>query len=376
MSQSDMKLVSLTPFRTIPPVQATRLLILICLGWTGICGCQSRRQTATLSALPVIPEVPVTPVTTPRHVPSTPNAMLAPRASGADRNRRWIPWRDWGAENGFDKVNLISASASSPAYELQSSTAVAAIRVGSRLAYWNGLECWLGFAPQLIRGQPHIHYLDALKNFGVLLEDPAPPRRAGRVIVIDPGHGGADTGAHQGGLLEKALTLDWALRLFPLLRGSGWTVFMTRSTDASVDLSERVAIADRVRADVFVSLHFNSAYPNQEQAGVETYCLSPVGMPSNLVREYEDDSARIFPNNAFDEQNLQYASRLHRTLLRSTGAVDGGIKRARFMSVLRAQKRPAVLIEGGYLSQPTEAGRIAMPGYRQALAEAVAKALE
>ena len=84
----------------------------------------------------------------------------------------------------------------------------------------------------------------------------------------------------------------------------------------------------------------------------------------------------MHPNNAFDEQNVQLASRIHGALLRSTGTTDRGVRRARFMAVLRGQHRPAVLIEGGYLSNPAEARRIASPDYRQELAEGVAKALE
>jgi N-acetylmuramoyl-L-alanine amidase len=82
-----------------------------------------------------------------------------------------------------------------------------------------------------------------------------------------------------------------------------------------------------------------------------------------------------FPNNAFDAQNLQLALRLHRTLLAVNGNLDRGIRRARFLGVLRGQQRPAILIEGGYLSNPKEASMIARPAYRQKLAEAIAVAL-
>ncbi len=82
-----------------------------------------------------------------------------------------------------------------------------------------------------------------------------------------------------------------------------------------------------------------------------------------------------FPNNAYDSQNLRYAFRLHRAVLEATGATDRGIRRARFMGVLRGQSRPAVLLEAGYLSNPQEARLIATAEYRQRLAEAVARAL-
>jgi N-acetylmuramoyl-L-alanine amidase len=196
-------------------------------------------------------------------------------------------------------------------------------------------------------------------------------------VVIDPGHGGENTGTHSvlPHLVEKQLTLDWALRLEPLLRQQGWQVILTRTTDVDVSLAERVSVAERVGADLFVSLHFNSAYPQSDLKGPETYCLTPVGMPSTLTRNYEDDVSREFPNNRHDDQNVLCAFRLHRALVEASGGLDRGLRRARFMGVLRGQNRPAVLLEAGYLSNPDEAARIGSPDYRQRLAEAVARAL-
>jgi hypothetical protein len=103
--------------------------------------------------------------------------------------------------------------------------------------------------------------------------------------------------------------------------------------------------------------------------------MTPAGMPSSVTRDFEDDSALVFPNNAFDTQNFQYAIRLHRALVSASGTRDRTVQRARFIGVVRHQNRPAVLIEGGYLSNPQEARRIADPRYRQQLSEAVAGCL-
>jgi N-acetylmuramoyl-L-alanine amidase len=221
--------------------------------------------------------------------------------------------------------------------------------------------------------------MDAEKNLQPLL-NPLPPvaSREGRVIVIDPGHGGENGGTKsvlsQG--VEKEYTLDWALRLREELVKAGWTVYLTRKDDQDLSLTDRVAFAERFNADLFISLHFNSATPNREPSGIETYCLTPVGLPSSLVRESRDDIGLAFPNNAHDLENFQYAVRLHRALITATHAADRGVKRARFMAVLLGQNRPAVLIEGGFLSNPEEARRIATAAYRQKLAEAVAQALQ
>src|SRR3974377_1780969 len=103
--------------------------------------------------------------------------------------------------------------------------------------------------------------------------------------------------------------------------------------------------------------------------------MTPAGTPSSLARWLSDEIWQIFPNNAFDAQNLQLALRVHRALLQVNGHHDRGVRRARFPGVLRGRARPAVLIEGGYLTNPREAKLIAQPAYRQKLAEAVAAAL-
>jgi N-acetylmuramoyl-L-alanine amidase len=98
-------------------------------------------------------------------------------------------------------------------------------------------------------------------------------------------------------------------------------------------------------------------------------------MPSSLTRGFADEADTAFPNNGFDEQNLLLALRVHRALLQINGHHDRGVRRARFPGVLRGQQRPAILVEGGYLSNPHEAHLISDPAYRQKLAEAVAGAM-
>ena len=159
--------------------------------------------------------------------------------------------------------------------------------------------------------------------------------------MIDPGHGGGNAGTHSvlDGRFEKEFTLDWAKRLKPLLETNGWTVFLTRTSDADVTHSDRVAFAEAHHADLFISLHFNSAAPGRtNRHGLETYCLTPTGMPSTLTRGYADPWSENFPNNNFDAQNLQLAMRLQSALLHATGhgrprraprAVHGRVARAK-----------------------------------------------
>ena len=283
----------------------------------------------------------------------------------------------WAAENKLAPPRLISTTPVA-AYAIGSANGTMVLDIGSREAAWNGVEIQLGFGPQFIDDEIFVHGLDLQKNLEPLLLGP-PLSFGNRVIVIDPGHGGVNVGTHSvvDGRYEKEFTLDWALRLAPLLATNGWQVFLTRTNDTDVALSNRVMFAEAHQADVFISLHFNSTSDrNRETAGLETYCSTPAGMPSSLTRDYADTWSQSFPNNSFDAENLQLAMHLHTVLLHAIGEEDRGVRRARFIGVLHGQRHPAVLLEGGYLSNPREAKRIESPEFRQKLAEAVAAALK
>ncbi len=288
----------------------------------------------------------------------------------------WMALNRWTAEHKLATPRLLTKSPMTT-YQVKSDNGTMVLALGSHEASWNGIEINLGFEPQLIDGQICLHGLDLQKNLEPLLC--APPLMFGKnpVIVIDPGHGGNNVGTHSvvDGRFEKEFTLDWARRLKPLLETNGWTVFLTRTSDSFVTNSDRVVFAGKHHADLFISLHFNSAAPDTRQAGLETYALTPTGMPSTLTRNYTDFWSEHFPDNNFDPANLQLAVRIQSALLRATGEEDRGVRRARFMDVLHGHNHPAILIEGGYLSNPHEAGRIADPEFRQKLAEAVAGAL-
>ncbi|MGA9780093.1 MAG: N-acetylmuramoyl-L-alanine amidase family protein [Limisphaerales bacterium] len=326
---------------------------------------------------PVKLMVPVTPP----NAPSTPaeewQPPVAPRQVLVRPTTTWVSLDNWAAQHGVGKPHFLSNQPVTT-YAIGSPNGVMVLAIGSREATWNGIEIHLGFGPQIIDGQIFVYGLDAQKNLEPLLCGPPlalPPTNP--VIVIDPGHGGMNSGTHSilDGRFEKEFTLDWALRLAPLLAQEGWQVFLTRTNDVDDSLSNRVAFAEAHRANLFISLHFNSLAPDQTPAGIETYCVTPTGMPSTLTRGYPDPWAASFPNNAFDVQNLQLAIRLESTLLHATRMEDRGVCRARFIGVLHGQRRPAVLVEAGFLSNPGDARQIETPAFRQKLAQAVADAL-
>ena len=194
-----------------------------------------------------------------------------------------------------------------------------------------------------------------------------------RTVVIDPGHGGVESGAISTYGTEKAFTLDTSLRLRDILLKRGYNVQMTRTTDTLVPLQDRAAFANRFRDGIFVCIHYNAG--SDAGTGIETYTLAPRFVPST-----GDDSPTascMIPcaGNVEDPENMALATAMHASLLSRLPMVDRGIKRARFC-VLRLTTIPGVLIEGGFLSNPSEAARIATPAYRQAEAEAIASAIE
>ena len=357
-----------------------------------LAGCSTTRQSEpepVVTVPPVVPHVPV-PVQVPVvvvpkveapktnspaleieqvQVPSSPPAPVV----AVDAQSAWVELEKWTAATGLASLRQ-TASGSMPSFALHSARGTLDFTAKSQIAHWNGVAFMLGFAPQVANGRPYVHSLDVHNSFLPLLNERGVHSHTNRILVIDPGHGGDQPGTKSvSGLhYEKEFTLDWARRLQQLLTNGEWTVFLTRSTDIDVALTNRVAFADHVHADLFVSLHFNSI-PSAEQFGLETYCQTPAGMPSNLVRGPEDREPQV--NNAFDSENFCWAMKMQRQLTRTTQAADRGVRRARFIAVLRNQNRPSVLIEGGYLSNHKEADLIASSAYRQKLAEGVAHAL-
>lgn len=175
----------------------------------------------------------------------------------------------------------------------------------------------------------------------------ATPRAIAATIVLDPGHGGHDPGGIPGQrVVEKHAALDVALRLRSRLQSLGHNVIMTRSTDVFVELSRRVEISNRTPGKpLFISIHFNSA-PNSDARGIETYF--------------------------YDRRGLALAKSIHGRVVRASGEPDRGIRRARFY-VLRYNRKPSVLLELGFLTNPREAAKVAKSAeYRQRLAFAVA----
>jgi len=193
-------------------------------------------------------------------------------------------------------------------------------------------------------------------------------------VVLDPGHGGMDNGASSSWGSEKGFTLDVALAARTQLLRAGYRVEMTRATDVAVSLEERVNFANRFPHAVFVSIHFNSSSGG---SGVESYALAPEGVLSNLSSEHHVSAADVgrHAGNAQDAHNIALTASIHASVLSRAAAIDRGVRHARF-HVLRDVKIPAVLFEGGFISDPSEGQRIAASFYRQRLGAAIAQGIQ
>jgi N-acetylmuramoyl-L-alanine amidase len=186
-------------------------------------------------------------------------------------------------------------------------------------------------------------------------------------VVLDPGHGGSDGGASGSAGLEKNHTLDVCMRAAQLFWRAGYKVVMTRTADEFVPLEARARVANRLPRSLFVSVHFNSG---ANGTGVETYALSPRGVPSMASDGTRVSEIAIYPGNARDAENSALATATHAALVDCCGMVDRGVKRARFL-VIREAVVPGVLVEAGFLSNAEDSRRIAAPWYRQQVAGAI-----
>jgi N-acetylmuramoyl-L-alanine amidase len=254
----------------------------------------------------------------------------------------------------------------------------------SRNAEVDGLRIDMGCPTILRNGRLYISQIDLEHCLAALLRPAAlarslPPRAT--VIALDAGHGGADNGMENRrlGLKEKVLALDVVMRLKQVLEGAGYRVVLTRTGDGALspekrkDLLLRSEIANRAGADLFVSVHFNSLYPDTRTGGTEVYVYTPAHQRSSEAWSIgkADDSKPSQPVNRYDAWSSLLAHKLHGHLLSDLKTNDRGQK-TKHLLVFQDLHCPAALIESVFLSQETEARRAAKPEFRQQIADAIA----
>lgn len=169
-----------------------------------------------------------------------------------------------------------------------------------------------------------------------------------RTVVIDAGHGGHDNGGQWGRVYEKHLALDTAYRLESKLKSLGYQTVMTRRSDYFISLPQRVSVANRYRNSIFVSIHYNYTW-KQDVSGLETFYSS--------------------------EEGRRLAQLVQSSLIRRTRTVDRSAKYARFY-VIRHATVPAILVEGGFVSNATERDRMKSGWFRESIAQGIVDGIQ
>ena len=164
-----------------------------------------------------------------------------------------------------------------------------------------------------------------------------------KTVVIDAGHGGRDNGGSYGKVYEKWLALDTAMRVEKKLKSKGFRTVMTRRSDTFISLPGRARIGNKYSNSIFVSIHYNFTW-KRNVSGLETFYCSSAAKP--------------------------LATAVQKGMLRRVKSVNRGVKYARYY-VIRHSKNPAILVEGGFVSNSRERGRTKEGWYREAIANGI-----
>jgi len=298
----------------------------------------------------------------------------SPLRAALINGQNYVPLAEWAGANGFYDLARNHGGDHGSEIILTNKNSRLMFDVDSAQAEINGVNVRLSFP---IAKGALIAQLDLDKTVRPLVFPQKPAAKKITTICLDPGHGGKDTGNRAPGFFphyEKNYTLPLAFELRNQLQKLGFNVVLTRSQDTYVELPARPAIANARGADLFISLHFNATQTGQnEVAGPETYCITPVGAASsNAQGEGADDGATTA--NRFENKSLLLAYQMEKSLVQSLHVDDRGVRRARF-AVLRDAAMPAILIEGGYMTNPTEGKKIYDAGYRKQMAAAIVRGI-
>jgi N-acetylmuramoyl-L-alanine amidase len=304
-------------------------------------------------------------------VAAIPEISCIQSAGAATASARYVRVSDWVQTSGLE-LRWVKRDET---FELSNRNAKLLFKVDSTEAEINGVGVRLLFPVVDHGGEASMAQLDLQKTLQPLLTLPRNRAHAQiKTICLDPGHGGRDPGFQIGSHQEKQYTLLLAQELRKELVRAGFVVALTRSRDSFVELSSRPEVARRRKADLFVSLHFNSTESSRNSVqGIEVYCMTPAGAASTNARG-EGAGAGAFEGNRNDDKNMFLAYQLQKVLTRDLPVEDRGVHRARF-EVLRDAAMPAVLIEAGFMSHPIEGRRIFDAGYRAQMARAIAQGL-
>jgi N-acetylmuramoyl-L-alanine amidase len=289
-----------------------------------------------------------------------------------------VSGRDYLSVDNISRFYGLPAGIAAPAEKIRFETVKNPLEFvsGSREAMIHGARSWLCFPLIEQDGKYLVSRTDVAKTIEPLVR-PHRVANVGKVqtVVLDPGHGGHDKGQVSRYGCEKDFVLDVARKLRPLLQAKGLRVIMTREGDYFVPLEVRAQIANAARNSIFVSIHFNGTNDNPSATGFEIFSFTPRGAPSTSDGVVALSSFSMQPGCEVDGQSMALSACIYHSLLGHIPEFDRGIKRARF-AVLRLTKVPAVLIEGGFLTERGEGKMIADKDWRGRLAAAIGVGIE
>ena len=192
-----------------------------------------------------------------------------------------------------------------------------------------------------------------------------------KVIFLDPGHGGRDSGAFYYNIAEKDLNMQIYKKLRKELEGLGYTVLTSRESDVYVDfVTERSKMVNKTNSDMFISIHFNATSNSASNiSGIQTYSYEQnPDYPTKINSQWHNHPDRISESN-------RLAAAIHSSLLAETGAKNAGLLHGSF-AVLRETNKPAVLLELGYMSNFDENQRIRNDAYQNKLVKGIVKGIQ
>ncbi len=238
----------------------------------------------------------------------------------------------------------------------------------SRKASINNVQCTFSHAASKISSSPAISSLDFLYYIDPIIRKNSIPAKKVYHVLIDPGHGGKDQGTSGKSNKEKTIVLNLASKCATILRKYGYKVSFTRTSDKTLSLAQRTALAKRLKPDIFVSLHCNSA--SSSVTGIETFALALAGGSSSNGSKRKTGTYA----NKFNKENIKLAYEIQKNLVSTTKAKDRGVKHAQFY-VLNHATCPAVLVEAGFLSNKYEEKKLASSYYQNQLATGIVRGI-
>ena len=290
-----------------------------------------------------------------------------------NNGRSYVSLQAVASYYGFNKLDLdgkeISMSLSDPPIRFDAT-------IGSKRIRLNGMVFYFSFPVLSFSGQPAM-----LSSFDVNnVLDPILRPKARRdpsvlkVVVLDPAGGGVEKGVVTPYGEEKAITLDVARHMRPLLEGWGFTVIMTRDGDEAVFPLERVRMANLIHEEaIYISLQVARGGPTAK--GIETTTIPPANTPATNALEKSEIDKRFYPGNINERESMALATTLQSSLIIGTKATDMGITRIP-SEEMRTVEMPAVVCRLGYLTHKEEGLKLASDEYRRTLGESLARGVK